>query len=126
MNRISLTADTIKERATGAIKFDQLIQADALLYYISILNPSGQMYSRGVWFPETTCYHFYHLPLMKKAVSKRFFEKIKPLFGVSDKDDFIAKVDDVVKNNRDNIQRFNYEIPQIKDGLNLDEICTIA
>ena len=125
MNRISLTADIIKERATGNIKFDQLMQADALLYYISIMN-TGMTYSRRVWFPETTCYHFYHLPLMKKAISQRFFEKIKPLFDVTDKEDFIAKVDDVVKYKRDNIERFYYEIPQIRDGLNINEICTIA
>ena len=126
LNRVSLTADTIKERATGTIKFDQLMQADALLYYISIINSPGFVYSKRFWFPETTCYHFYHLPLMKKAISKRFFEKIKPLFGVSSKEDLVVKTEDVVKNNRDNVERFYYEIPQIKDGLNLDEICTIA
>lgn len=126
MNRVSLTADTIKERATGNIKFDQLIHADVLLYYISIMNSTGSVYTRKTWFPETTCYRFYHLPLMKKAISKRFFEKLKPLFGVTDKEDLINKVDEVVKNNRDNIERFYYEIPQIKKGLNLDEICTIG
>lgn len=126
MNRVSLTADTIKERATGTIKFDQLIQADVLLYYISIMNSPGFTYSRRFWFPETTCYHFYHLPLMKKSISKRFFEKIRPLFCVSSKEDLVEKVHEVVKNKKDNIERFNYEIPQIKDGLNLEEICTIA
>ena len=126
MNRVSLTADTIKERATGSIKFDQLRQADTLLYYISIIRSTENTYLRRAWFPETTCYHFYHLPLMKKAISKKFFDKIKPMFGVASKESLVEKVNNVVKNNRDNMQRFNYEIPQIKDGLNLDEICTIS
>lgn len=126
LNRVSVTADTIKERATGGIKFDQLQQADALLYYISILTPKEVSYFRRVWFPETTCYHFYHMPIMKKAISKRYFEKIKTIFNIADKDDLITKVTEVVKNNSDNLDRYNYELPQIKEGLNLDELCTIA
>lgn len=59
MNRISVTADLIKQRATGKIKWDRLMEADAMLYYISLLNPNLNLYHRSVWFPETTCYHFY-------------------------------------------------------------------
>ena len=124
MNRISITADTLKERATGKISFQQIQQADAILYYISLFIQDNS-YNRRPWFPETTCYHIYNFPLISKAVSQKFFDKLKPIFDVNTKEELIQKVDEVVKNNKDNLQRFNYEIPQIGRGLKLDEICTI-
>jgi hypothetical protein len=126
MNRISVTADTIKERATGDIKFDLLQQADSVLYYNSLISPIHTSHYRKIWLPETTCYRIHHLPIMKKSVSKRYFEKIKALFGVNSKEELVTKIDDVNKINGDRIDRWNYELPLINDGLNIDALCSIA
>lgn len=123
LNRISVTADLIKERATGKIKFHQLQQADAILYYVSILQ--GKTGDNRYWFPETTCYHIYSFPIIDKAISKRFFEKLKSIFDVNSKEELIQKVDDLNSVNGDKLDRFNYELPKISYGLKLDEICTI-
>jgi hypothetical protein len=125
MNRISLTADTIKERAIGKIKFVQLHQADSILYYVSLFLADTNTYYRRPWFPETTCYHFYSFPLMKKAISQKFFDKIKVLFQVDTKEQLIEKIKEANQNNRDNLQSIYYEVPQLSHGLNIDEICTI-
>lgn len=122
MNRISLTADTLKERATGKITFQQLQQADAILYYISLIVDTKY---RMLWFPETSCYNFYNFPLINKAISQRFFDKLKPIFNVNSKEELVQKVEEVVKNNGDRLERFYYELPRVGQGLKLDEICTM-
>lgn len=123
MNRISVTADTLKERATGKVNFIQMQQADSILYYISLLQNNSNY--RRPWFPETTCYRIYNFPLINKAVSKKFFNKLKPIFNVMSKEELVQKVEEILKSNKDNLQRFYYELPQIDQGLKLDEICTI-
>lgn len=125
MNRISLTADVIKARATGKIKFTQLQQADALLYYISLFLPDINSNYQRSWFPETTCYYIYSFPIMSKAISQKFFEKLKVIFDVNSKDELMQKIKYANEKNRDNLQRFHYEIPHLNKGLNIDEICTI-
>lgn len=124
LNRVSITADTIKERATDKIKFSELQQADSLLYYVSLLIPDTNVFGNR-WFPETTCYHIHDLPIMKRAASQRFFQKLIPIFNVKSKEELLQKVKDIKENNKDNIERYNFEIPQISYGLNLEEICTL-
>jgi len=124
LNRVSVTADIIKERTTGKVTFKDLQQADSLLYYISLLLPSNTFVS-NTWFPETTSYYVYALPIMEKAISKKFFDKVSPIFNVSSKEELLEKVKEVEVSNRDTVQRFDYEIPQIRYGLNLEKICTL-
>lgn len=121
LTRISVTADLLKERATGAIKFSQLQEADALLYYISLLNSN----SRYSWFPETSCYGLYNLPVISKAVSQRFFDKLKPILNVATKDELEKRIIGIEEKNRDNINRFHYELPEVRRGLRLEELCTL-
>lgn len=126
MNRISVTADTIKQRATGRIKWDQLQQADAILYYISLLITIPTTYNYELWYPETTCYRVQGIPIMKKAISKRFFDKLIPIFHITKKEELVEQVEKIVAKNSDNLHRFNYNIPTIKVGLNIDELCKFA
>lgn len=121
MNRVSVTADTIKQRATEKIKFEKLVEADILLYYISLLFPHKNSYFNN-WFPETSCYRSYRPAILSKSISERYFNKIKVLFGVNNKQELVARVDEIIKNNEDNIQRGYYNIPNIKVGLRIDDI----
>ena len=121
MNRVSVTADTIKQRATDKIKFEKLVEADILLYYISLLFPHKNSFFYN-WFPETSCYRSYRPAILAKSISERYFNKIKILFGVTNKQELVARVDEIIKNNEDNIQRGYYNIPNIKAGLRIDDI----
>lgn len=127
MNRISITADTIREKATGLMKFDELKQADVLLYYLSIMNEMPAPFHRRLWFPETGCYQNYEsLGVMKKCASGRFFDKLKPLLKVNSLDDLKSKVAVVEEKGLDRIERHQFEIPQIKYGLNIEKLCTVG
>ncbi|OSZ78533.1 hypothetical protein CAP35_09865 [Chitinophagaceae bacterium IBVUCB1] len=116
LRRISITADLVKERANSRISFKALQETDVLLYYISILK------KYYYWFPETSVYSVRSLAIMQKASSSRFLFKILPLFGFTNKEELEAAVNSVNMDNRDNIQRFNYDLPLIKNGLNIENL----
>lgn len=124
LNRVSVTADTIKKRATEKIKFEKLIEADILLYYISLLFPNSNPYM-PYWFPETSCYRSFRPAILARTISERYFNKVKVIFGVETKEQLIEKVNSIVKNNTDNVQRGYYNIPNIKVGLRIDDLCKL-
>lgn len=125
LNRVSVTADMLKQRATEKFNFDLLKETDILLYYISLLFPNNKSYYRGYWFPETSCYRSWRLRVLAKTASERHFNKVKVLFGVNDKDELISKVDEISKNGNDRVNDGNYMVPNIKAGLAVNEMCTI-
>ena len=125
LNRVSVTADTLKQRATEKYNFDVLKETDVLLYYISLLFPNDKSYYSEYWFPETSCYRFWKLRVLAKTVSERYFNKVKVLFGVDTKEELAAKTEQITKEGKDRINDYNYRIPNIKAGLAVDEMCTI-
>ena len=125
LRRVSPTADLMKERATAGVTFAEIQQADAILYYISLFLPH-RTWSDRLWYPETTCYPIYEFPLINKAISKRFFDKLKILFDVNSKEELIAKVAEVNNNNRDKLERWDYELPSIEKGLKIETICSLS
>jgi len=125
LNRVSVTADMIKQRATEKYNFEILIEADVLLYYISLFFPNEKSFYVSNWFPETSCYRFNKLRVLSKTISERYFNKVKVLFGAQTKGELITKVDEIIKSGQDKINDFNYRIPNIKVGLRVDEMCTV-
>jgi hypothetical protein len=124
LNRISMTADLIKERASGRIKFSELQGTDALLYYLSLFIDDRNYY-RTAWFPETSCYYFHKISVIGKAVSSKYFEKLKPIFEVDSKEGLMSKIADANAKNKDNLERYYYNLPVLKEGLNVEELCSI-
>ncbi|MCW3110088.1 MAG: hypothetical protein JWQ09_4594 [Segetibacter sp.] len=124
LGRISVVADQLYENEGDDKKFRKLQQFDALLYYISLF-PVDYGQRRHFWMPETTAYDFYSLPIMEKAVSKKYLNKILPLFNVISKDELVKAVDNIIAAGIDSLQRFNYNIPDIKYGLNIDKLSSI-
>jgi hypothetical protein len=125
LNRVSVTADLIKQRAGEKYGFELLKDTDILLYYLSLLFPNNKSYYRGYWFPETSCYRNWRMRILPKTVSERYFNKVKVLFGVKDKAELISKVDEIEKAGNDKVNDFNYMIPNMKKGLAVEEMCTI-
>ena len=125
LNRVSFTADTIKQRATEKYNFDKLKEADALLYYISLLFPNKQSFASWHWFPETNCYRSYGVKILPKTISERYFNKIKTLFGVQNKSELISKTDEIRNERSDEINDFNYRLPNIKIALGIEQMCSM-
>ncbi|GED34782.1 TIR domain-containing protein [Brevibacillus centrosporus] len=81
---LSVDADTIVKRATlKRYPKKKLVQADLLLHYIAVLEKHS-----WPWFPKLYVYGPYEkLDLLHKLKSKRHFEKIKAIFGVTHPDE---------------------------------------
>lgn len=120
MNRVNIAADTIKKNADNElVKFAEIKETDLLLYYISLLNSKSCN-----WFPQTSVYYRYGsagLRVMKKAISKRYFNKIKILFGVDNEKELKNEINKIIDNGIMHNPPF-YEIPNIITGLNLENI----
>lgn len=96
--RVSVTADLIKARATCKdISFEEIIQADLVLYYIT------ELYRDRAWFPRTSIYNSRGrgVELFEKMVSAQHFEKIKELFNVENIGQLKKMIAEYVERNKD-------------------------
>jgi hypothetical protein len=112
LNRVSLTADLIKTHSTRKdITFEEIKQADLILYYITELNGS-----RFAWFPRTSVYSSRGsgVELFDRMVSLQHFEKIKKLFDVENSEELKKRVEEYVQENKNQQHRYsgmwNYSI----------------
>ncbi len=100
------------------------MQADLLLYLRSVLNPySGQ---RLFWYPRTLVYSEYHrsFDLFKRAASKRYFNLLRLLLNVKDKNDFVEKL--TRASERGTFARvFDYGFLDYDTLLNIEELDTL-
>lgn len=92
MRRLSLTADLLIEKRAyrrDITKID-LMQADFIIWLRSeIVTPSTEWLR---WWPDTLLYsHYYSQPfeIFARSKSIAFFEKIKPLLAITNKDDYL-------------------------------------
>ena len=130
LNRVSITADLIKERANRSdISFNQLIQTDLILHYLTALGITDD--PMQWWFPRCSVYHSHwsSIELFERLISKKHFEQIKVLFDVSTKEDLKKKIDGYIQtlNQRGGryYNNFYYRIPNITEVIKVDNIATI-
>jgi len=122
LNRASVSADLIKERATNhTITFEDILETDTLLHYCGLLMhntfwvPRLSIYNRGSGKPK----------IIQRMKSKRFFEKVKPILDVNSKKELLEKVNLLNKNIYNNFQGFNYRFIGVFEIFKTDEICII-
>ena len=91
-------ADLIIKRMPENMTSDNLIDADLLCHYVSVLQ-------KNHWFPITYVYRSRvqgHFDLLDRLVSKRHFEKVKKLFNVSSINELKEKLSEIQKNDNNN------------------------
>lgn len=127
LQRVSMTADLIKGRATRKdLSFNEIREADLVLHYVTALR--GERFG---WFPRTSAYggRGSGIELFDRMVSQRHFEKVKSLFGVDTVDEFKSLVHAYVERNRDNQNGFseiwNYDIRSLEGVIDPQRIATI-
>lgn len=126
LKRLSIMADLLKARATRKdITFEDLVEADLLLHYITELNPVG----RG-WFPRSSVYQRgSRINIFSKMVSCTHFDKIKSLLNISNKEDLKNKLGEYIKKKEVqggyNYSRFEYDILPLPEAVDLNQIATI-
>jgi hypothetical protein len=122
-NRISIQADMLKERCKGlSIDFRDLMQADFVIFLRSKLT--------GVWWYADTFIFMVHnlrgpLEIFARAKSKRYFNRIAPMLGVSDVESFRSEIKSLAANPR-NLPRADYHTMPVERATGIDEIGTTA
>lgn len=104
----------------GGDKFASWVEVDILLYYLSLIygKPGDRM---SMWYPTLSIYNR-AFEILPKMASMRYFEKAKVMFGVADKDSFKT----LIARTKDELQRDAYHrIPNLKEGLSYDKVCSI-
>lgn len=97
LQRVSVTADMIKSRAEGSgIPFNELVAADLLLHYITLLNApdSEPLWRSNVWFPRLSVFasESSYVPTLRKMLSRRHFNRVKVLFEVATPEELIDRI----------------------------------
>lgn len=134
LNRVSLTADLIKERAEdGLLEFDSLIEADLLLHYLTLLREplDPPLWQPEVWFPRLSPFaeHLRGIPVLTKLVSRRHFERAKVLFGVNDPDELKILIDGSVAREatyRQGVDTFHYTIPPLESVIPTERLASVS
>jgi len=128
MRRVSYTADLIKERADNPkYSFDKIKEYDILLYYIGIMkNEIKDDYHWLRWHPQTSVYNTYKVHILGKLISLRYFNNMKPIFGVDTIEELKQKVEKVTLLDADKLDRFNFEAPYINIAFDFSKIGTYS
>lgn len=114
--RVSVTADYIYKYACKP-RFEKLVKADILLYYISLWNPSEEILD-PYWYPELSVYNR-EKDILPYLVSKEYFNKAKVLFRV----DTVEAYKHLLDETDDRLQRGGlFRVPQLKVGLMYDDV----
>jgi hypothetical protein len=119
LNRVSVTADIIMERLNNKfVSKDELIDTDLILHY------AGLLLINQSWFPRLSIYRRYWNPpvFIQKMQSKRFFEKIKVLFGVQSANELSDKITQLDKSIYNGIRTAYYSFPQIFNVFDISNI----
>lgn len=119
--RYSVVADTVYNNAT-IISADDLIKTDLLLFYLSLIYPSKNVFE-FYWYPDCSVYNR-SIEVLPKLASKRFFEKAKILFGVKSVEEF-KQLLSLLKVPND-VYDHHHMIPNIQKGLSCDDVATIV
>lgn len=107
-------------RNYGGDKFNTWVEVDVLLYYLSLIygKPGDRM---SMWYPTLSIYNR-AFEILPKIASMRYFEKAKVMFDVGDKDSFKT----LLVRTKDELQRDAYHrIPNLKEGLSYDKVCSL-
>jgi hypothetical protein len=104
LNRISLKADLIKERALRLdITFEDLMQTDFLLYIRDELTREKGEWSSFSWYPETLVFaenHYSPFEIFLRATSKKYFTNMKKILSVDSPESLVQLVNELYSDER--------------------------
>lgn len=126
LNRISLIADLMKERATRRdIPFKDIMQAELVVLLVSLLSEGRH------WYPHTLVYagsEDYRFPLFIRAAQHKHFTKLKMITGIASGDELREKFKEGCEKKRIEQRMSNWIRPDVSFWtlLNMDALDTIS
>ena len=127
LNRLSLCADMIKERAEQyGYNFNLIMQADFVLYLRGVIDRIRYDERDCYWFPNTLVFStFYPRPfdIFERARSTAYFNRIKILFNIDDKNNF-EDILGVLEKDNALIPNWQFDSINPRYLLNFENLCT--
>lgn len=128
LNRLSLRADILKQRSkTSGITFGQLMQSDFILFIKYCFDELSKK-THHIWLPETLVYLGHHdktFEIFARAQSNEYFNEMKQIFGIGDKNDLIILFN-AFREERLCIPRWNFTSFNLEVLVGFDELATIS
>jgi hypothetical protein len=126
LNRTSLTADLMQDRSKIAgISFDDVMQADFVLFIRNAFD-SLKVKDYNNWYPDTLVYLGHRrapFEVFARARSKRYFDKLAPVIGASDKAELIEIIA-AFKDQRLYLPRWNFHTLNVSELMGIENIAT--
>ncbi len=126
LRRLSLHADLLEKRSKmTSIAFLQLMQADFVLFIQDIFETLKVGNSQH-WWPVTLVYlEGYSSPfeIFARAQSKEYFDKLKIIFNMEEKDEFLVLFD-AFESNKFRVPRWDFSSFYPKGLLGFDKLAT--
>lgn len=110
LKRVSLRADLLEQRSkTSGIAFRQILQSDFILFIRASFDAMNNGGYQG-WWPETLLYNGRYngtFEIFARSESKEYFDRIKGIFDIVDKKDFIPLFE-AFRENKIEIPRWDF------------------
>jgi hypothetical protein len=126
LRRVSVSADTIRARATHReVPFDVIRDTDLILHVL--LQLRGERYE---WFPRTSVYggRFSKIDFFSRLVSRSYFEKVKALFEIQTVEELRTLIELCVARNNANQLNYSipweYNIPRVENMIEVQRVAT--
>lgn len=125
LGRLSLHADLLKQRCTVIdITFDQLMQADFLLFLKNRLDALKE--NTEWWWPETLVYQARGggiFEIFSRAESGEFFNELKCIFDIKEKNEFIPLFE-AFKSGELRVPEWEFRVLDPKETMGFDKLVT--
>lgn len=120
-NFYSYSSEKMIRRSTKKYSQEYLANTDLLLYYLSNMNKTE---TERPWYPQSYIYsRDTKIEVLQKLESKRYFEKVKDLFDVENKEALIEKLSNF-ESGYEGYRGLGNMIPSIKAHIDLSKICS--
>lgn len=125
-NLLTLSGDIlVKREKKPIITKENLSNADIVLYQLSEILELSSNQMGYYWFPLTYVYHNYTQNIWKKLKSKKYCNKILPLFGATDINELKKLISSMSKRQEVGYSNCFNKAPTILRSIKIDKIGTI-
>ena len=106
--------------------FDDLMQAELILFIRDNLRPEDEDYPSALWYPDTLVYasrRYKPFEIFARARSTDYFNRVKVALGVEDKNGLLQLMEDFHSGQR-RAPKWDFDTPDLHTLMNTEKIAT--
>jgi hypothetical protein len=130
LRRLSVHADLLKDRIPArGISLDDIMQTDVILYIRAVVSIVKDHKSGIFWWPETLVWstrQYMPFEIFARARSLKYFGRISKMLGVTDRDELVLVVNQLLKEQRPHLPRWEFDTLPLGEITGVTHLGTIA